>query len=56
MCPKIGRPKINNPKSVEVKVRFTAETNKNLLCYAEKNNTTRVETIRTAVNLFLSKQ
>ena len=50
MCPKTGRPKISNPKSVEVKVRFTAKTNKKLLCYAEKNSITRAETIRLAVD------
>ncbi len=56
MGSKMGRPKISNPRNVDVKVRFTSEENQKLSEYAKKNNITRAETIRTAVNLLLSRQ
>ena len=35
MSPRTGRPKAANPKSVEVKVRFTDSDNQRLLAYSK---------------------
>ena len=51
MSPRTGRPKAANPKSVEVKVRFTDSDNQRLLAYS-----TRAETIREAVLLLLANE
>lgn len=50
---KIGRPKVDNPKNVEIKVRFDEETNTLMLEYCKENNIARTELIRRGVNLFL---
>ena len=49
MSPRTGRPKIEKPKSVEVKVRFDQEGNERLIAYCEKHGITRTEAIRKAV-------
>lgn len=56
MSPRTGRPKVDNPKNIEVKVRFEESVNNDLLTYAKKHNTTRAEAIRYAVDLLLSKE
>ena len=53
MAPKTGRPKADNPKCVDVKVRVDVATNQKLLSYAQKNNTTRAEVIRRGMDLIL---
>lgn len=55
MSPRTGRPKIENPLSVDVKVRFDSETNKKLVEYCEKNNVTRAEAIRKGVRLLIEQ-
>ena len=53
---KIGRPKIKNPKNIDVKVRLDEETNEKLLSYCKEHNITRVEAIRQGIHLILSKK
>lgn len=53
MSPRTGRPKSNNPKNIEVKVRFDAENNNKLLEYCKKNGISRTEAIRKAVDLLI---
>lgn len=55
MSPRTGRPKIDNPLSVDVKVRLDSDTNKKLVEYCEKNNVTRAEAIRKGVHLLLEQ-
>lgn len=55
MSPRTGRPKIENPLSVDVKVRLDSDTNKKLVEYCEKNNVTRAEAIRKGVHLLLEQ-
>lgn len=55
MSPRTGRPKIENPLSVDVKVRLDSETNKKLVEYCEKNNVTRAEAIRKGIHLLLKQ-
>ena len=56
MSPRTGRPKVDNPKNVEVKVRFEANVNQQLLSYCKRKSITRVEAIRQAVDLLLSEE
>lgn len=56
MSPKIGRPKIDNPKSVDIKVRVDEKTNERLKRYAEKNKITRTEVIRQGINQILASE
>jgi predicted DNA-binding protein len=53
MSPRTGRPKIDKPKSVEVKIRFDKEGNEKLLAYCEKHGITRTEAIRKAVEMMI---
>lgn len=52
---KIGRPKIDNPKNIDIKVRLDEKTNKDILNYCEKNSLTRAEAIRQGIYLLLDK-
>ena len=56
MSSKIGRPKIDNPKEIDVKVRFDKKTHDEILKYSEKNNITKADTIRRGVNLLLGNK
>lgn len=56
MSSKIGRPKVDNPKNIDVKVRFDEETNKKLLKYCEEHKITRTEAIRQGVHLLLNQK
>lgn len=56
MAPKAGRPKLENPKDVDVKVRFDKELNAKLLQYCQKHDITRTEAIRRGVHLLLSQE
>lgn len=56
MAPKAGRPKSENPKNVDVKVRFDKELNAKLLRYCQKHDITRTEAIRRGVHLLLSQE
>lgn len=56
MSPRTGRPKVNNPKSNDVKVRLDDETIRQLNEYCIKHNITRAEAIRRGVHLLLAKQ
>lgn len=53
MSPRTGRPKTDNPLSVDVKVRIDAETNDELLKFAKKHNISRTEVIRKGIRLVL---
>ncbi len=56
MSPKMGRPKINNPKEFDVKVRFDKETHDKILEYSNKNKITKADTIRRGVDLLLGNK
>lgn len=55
MSPRTGRPKADNPKRNDVKVRLDDETSKKLDEYCEKNNITRAEAIRKGIHLLFAK-
>lgn len=56
MSPRTGRPKVDNPKDVDVKVRFDKVTNERLMAYCAANKITRTEAIRRGVHLLLEKE
>ena len=53
MSQKMGRPKVDNPKSVKYSIRLDMETEMALQEYAETHNISKGETIRKALELLL---
>lgn len=56
MAPRTGRPKAENPKRNDIKVRLDDETTVKLDKYCQENNVTRAEAIRQGIHLLLSKK
>lgn len=52
----IGRPKAENPKNINVKIRFDKESHDRLLQYCTDQKITQTEAIRMALNEFLNKE
>ena len=55
MSPRTGRPKAENPLSIDVKVRLDSETNEKLTGYCEAHGITRAEAIRQGIHLLLEQ-
>lgn len=56
MSPRTGRPKAENPKSNDVKVRIDQTTMQRLDAYCEEHGITRAEAIRKGIHLLLSTE
>lgn len=56
MSPRTGRPKVDNPKSNDVKVRLDDNTTKELDNYCFEHKMTRAEAIRIGIYLLLGKK
>ena len=56
MSPRTGRPKSNNPKINDIKVRLDDETHKKLIEYCDKNQISKAEAIRKGIHLILQEQ
>lgn len=56
MSPKTGRPKADNPLTIEVKARIDIKTNEKLNQYCKDNNVTRTEVVRKGIEKVLSEQ
>ncbi len=56
MSPRTGRPKVENPKSNDVKVRLDNETNYRLNSYCLEHGITKAEAIRRGIQLLLVKK
>lgn len=56
MSPRTGRPKAENPKDIDVKVRFDKDLHERLLQYCEIHEITRTEAIRKGVHLLLEQK
>lgn len=56
MSPRTGRPKSDNPKDINVKVRFDKNEHEELLKYCEKHNISRTEAIRQGIRLLLEQK
>ena len=46
----MGRPPLDNPKSIKITIRMTAQDAKILDDYCERNGMTRVDCIRKVIN------
>ncbi len=55
VTPRTGRPKSNNPKSIQLAVRLDEETLKKLDQVAKQNSETRVQTIRRGIETLYSE-
>lgn len=56
MSPRTGRPKVDNPKGVNLTIRLDSETEKKLRQYCESHNITRGEAIRRGIHLLLAQK
>lgn len=56
MSPRTGRPKVENPKSNDVKVRLDDKTTLELDKYCLENGITRAEAIRRGIHLLLGNK
>lgn len=54
--PKTGRPKAENPKSINFTVRLTEELNMKLEKYCEKHNRRKSDVIRDGVELMVKEK
>ena len=50
---KIGRPKSENPKNIDIKVRIDVALNEKIIDYCEKNEISKAEFIRKSIEMFL---
>lgn len=56
MSPRTGRPKAENPKSNDIKVRIDDATEKRLREYCKAHGITRAEAIRRGIQMLLSEK
>lgn len=56
MSPRTGRPKSDNPLSVEVKARIDIQTNEKLNEYCQKTGKTRTEVVRIGIDKVLNEK
>jgi hypothetical protein len=56
LSPRTGRPKADNPKSIDLKVRLDEKTNEELLAYCKKHSMTRAEVLRKGLCELLDKE
>lgn len=56
MSPRTGRPKAENPKKNDIKVRLDDETFKRLNVYCQKYGIIRAEAIRQGIKLLLGEE
>lgn len=55
MSPRTGRPKSDNPKCIDIKVRVDNSINEQLLDYCKEKGITRAEAIRRGIEKILEK-
>lgn len=56
MSPRTGRPKAENPKNNDVKVRLDENTAKRLAEYCQTHGITKAEAIRQGIHLLLGEE
>lgn len=55
MSKKMGRPKVDNPKDIDLKVRIDKATNEKLISYCETNSISRAEAVRQGITMLLEE-
>lgn len=56
MPPRTGRPKVENPKQINLTIRLDTETEKLLRQYCASHNITRGEAVRQGIHLLLAQK
>ena len=56
MPPKMGRPKVENPKDIRFSIRLDAGTQAKLKEFCEAQGMTRTEAIRKGIDLLLAEK
>lgn len=56
MSPRTGRPKSDNPKSIEVKARIDDKMNEKLTRYCEKHQMSRTDVVRKGLEIVLENE
>jgi len=56
LSPRTGRPKLENPKNHDIKVRIDEKTNNSIIDYAKRHNISRTEAIRRGMELLLTTE
>lgn len=56
MNAKIGRPKVDQPKAIEVKARIDEQLNQKLMEYCKKYNATRTDVVRRGIEIVLNQK
>lgn len=56
MNPRIGRPKVDEPKDIRFSIRIDNDTNEKLDAYCEKHKITKAEAIRQGIHLLLEQK
>lgn len=56
MNAKIGRPKVDQPKTIEVKARIDKHLNQKLIEYCQKHNSTRTDVVRQGIEIVLNQK
>ena len=56
MSPRTGRPRVDKPKTIEVKARIDEETNERLEEYCKKNQVSRTDVVRLGIKKVLERE
>lgn len=56
LSPKTGRPKAENPKCNDIKVRLSDKQHEQLMEYCERHNITKAEAIRQGISRLLESE
>ena len=56
MSPRTGRPKVENPKNIVIRVRIDEETNNKLLEYCQQHKVTITEVVRTGIDKVIKEK
>ena len=56
MSPRTGRPPVDSPKDIGLKVRIDADVNAQLLAYCKHHGITRSEAIRKGIHRLLADE
>lgn len=56
MSPRTGRPRVEKPKTIEVKARIDEETNERLVKFCKENQVSRTDVVRMGIEKILRKE
>lgn len=56
MSPRTGRPKVDKPKTIEVKARIDEDTNNRLVEFCKENHMSRTDVVRMGIEKVLKKK